>query len=78
MQRIAPLRANDNEGLEDEWADLDMDWNFTSYVAKLKINKNKNRFVNIIPCTSTLIPRLWEGQKRHGNLYIKEGSFWGA
>ena len=51
-ERIALLRLNDDEGLEDEYADVDLDWNFTSYASKLNINKNKNRYVNIIPCTS--------------------------
>lgn len=50
-ERIALLRLNDDEGLEDEYTDLDLDWNFTSYASKLNINKNKNRYVNIIPCT---------------------------
>ena len=27
-----------------------MEWNFTTYAAKLPINHNKNRYVNIIPC----------------------------
>ena len=27
-----------------------MEWNFTSYAAKLPINHSKNRYVNIIPC----------------------------
>ena len=51
-EHIVLLRANDDEGLKDEYADLDLDWNFTSYAAKLNINKNKNRYVDIIPCTS--------------------------
>ncbi len=31
--------------------DIELDWTFTSYAAKLNINKNKNRYINIIPCT---------------------------
>ena len=53
-EKIALLRANDDEGLEDEYADVELDWTFTSYASKLNINRNKNRYVNIIPCESTM------------------------
>ena len=35
--------------------DIELDWTFTSYAAKLNINKNKNRYVNIIPCKCTVL-----------------------
>ncbi len=34
--------------------EIELDWTFTSYAAKLNINKNKNRYINIIPCTDGL------------------------
>ena len=30
--------------------DIELEWNFTSYAAKLLVNHTKNRYVNIIPC----------------------------
>ncbi|XP_064386192.1 receptor-type tyrosine-protein phosphatase F-like [Halichondria panicea] len=48
-EKLALLRANDDEALEDEYSEIELDWTFTSYAAKLNINKNKNRYINIIP-----------------------------
>ncbi|KAL5486475.1 hypothetical protein EMCRGX_G018961 [Ephydatia muelleri] len=48
-ERIAMLRNDNGAGLEDEYADVELEWNFTSYCANLNVNKSKNRYVNIIP-----------------------------
>ena len=48
-ERIAMLRSDNGAGLEDEYADVELEWNFTSYCANLNVNKSKNRYVNIIP-----------------------------
>ena len=36
-----------------------MEWNFTTYAAKLPVHHSKNRYVNIIPCKITIDLICW-------------------
>ena len=48
---MALLRSDMEEGFKMEYESLDMaEWEFTQYNAKVTVNKNKNRYINIIPC----------------------------
>ena len=50
-QHMALLRSDMEEGFKMEYESLDMaEWEFTQYNAKVTVNKNKNRYINIIPC----------------------------
>ena len=50
-QHMALLRSDMEEGFKMEYESLDMpEWEFTQYNAKVIANKNKNRYINIIPC----------------------------
>ncbi|XP_003391887.1 PREDICTED: receptor-type tyrosine-protein phosphatase F-like, partial [Amphimedon queenslandica] len=49
IEMMALLQSNNSDRLEEEYPDIELEWNFTSYAAKLPINHGKNRYVNIIP-----------------------------
>ena len=50
-QHMALLRSDMEEGFKMEYESLDMpEWEFTQCNAKVTVNKNKNRYINIIPC----------------------------
>lgn len=52
-QHMALLRSDMEEGFKVEYETLDLpEWEFTQYNAKVTLNKNKNRYINIIPCES--------------------------
>jgi protein tyrosine phosphatase len=47
---VANLRANDENGFNEEYDTLDMDeWKLTTHASKAIVNYSKNRYINIIP-----------------------------
>jgi len=52
-QHIAVCRSNMEEGFNNEFKNLDFDireFSFSQHNAKIPVNRNKNRYINIIPC----------------------------
>ena len=50
-QHMALLCSDMEESFKMEYESLDMpEWEFTQYNAKVTVNKNNNRYINIIPC----------------------------
>ncbi|CAI8013028.1 Receptor-type tyrosine-protein phosphatase F [Geodia barretti] len=46
---FARMTANEGDDLEEEYQDVEPDFAHTAFAAKLSINRNKNRYINIIP-----------------------------
>lgn len=49
-QHVALNRSNVGELFTQEYKDLEDEQKFTQHNAKLPVNRNKNRYINIIPC----------------------------
>lgn len=49
-QRVALNRSNMEELFIQEYKDLEEEEEFSQHNARIPINRNKNRYINIVPC----------------------------
>ena len=49
-QHVAFNRSNMEELFIEEYRDLEVEQTFSQHNARIPVNRNKNRYINIIPC----------------------------